>query len=77
MENTAEVQSSDLSCLAVRSNLNEICSTDDILQAGEAHGCQIFSYFLSQELEVIDQVLIVSAEVFTQFFILSGNTYRT
>ena len=56
--------------------LDEICTANNVIQFCEAHFCQIFTYFLSQEAEVIHNIFIMSAEMFTQARVLCGYAYR-
>ena len=49
----------------------------DIVQMFVAHLCEVFTYLLGEEGEVVHQILIASHEVLAQGGILRGNTHRT
>ena len=76
MQQTAEVHQSRLASFRSRLDFDQVGASHNVLQTGESHLGQIFAHFLSQEFKIVHQILVVSAEAFTQFRVLGGHTHR-
>ena len=74
MEHAGEVQERRFASGGCRLHGDEVCASHDVVQAAEAHVCQIFSHFACQEAEVVHHIFIVSAEVLAQLRVLGGDT---
>jgi len=57
--------------------LDEVGAPDKIIQSFHTDFGKILPYFLCQESEEVDQIFTPAVKTLTQFFILSGNAYRT
>ncbi len=55
---------------------DKFCMTDDVVQRGVTHLCQVLAYLLGEEAEVVDEVLVAAAEVGTELRILRSHTHR-
>ena len=57
--------------------LDEVGTTYYIVEFPESHLRKILTHFLCKESEIVHDILVMSAEMLTQFWILSGYTHRT
>ena len=77
MEQSAEVDGSELGCLVLRDYLYHVRATDDVLKMSYAKLRQIFARLLGKEREEVDHVFGTSTELGTKGFVLRRHTYGT
>ena len=81
MKQACEVETSVLGCYRLTFNrlarYDEFCVAYDVVERFIAHLSKILANLLCQEAEVVDEVVIVAAEVGAELRILCCNTHRT
>ena len=75
VQHTAEVEQRCLGAALLMPWYDELGVADDVVETAETHLGEVLAHLLRQEREVVDDVLIVSAEVRTQLGVLRGHAH--